>query len=133
MGLCMEANGLEQTYDYGYGTYCAATVEIARATHPKLGEIWEKALNHPYRNFTAEENAIWDELSNEGLDILLFHSGCDGEFSPEECGKVYEAIKDLNCDMVVCNYNSEEKYNVVDRFKDIFGYCAQNHVTLYYY
>jgi hypothetical protein len=37
-----------------------------------------------------------DEI--EDIKILLNHSDCDGELTPQECRKIYNVIKAIDCD-----------------------------------
>lgn len=47
------------------------------------------------RPFSDEEVALWDAHCNGDLDILIWHSDCGGKFSPQECRKIYNAMKNI--------------------------------------
>ena len=82
---------------------------------------------------TEEQKNRWNEICNDDLDLLLFHSDCDGKFAPQECRRIYNAIKDLHMDMQGHNYTVMKQYNMLEHWKNIFLHCAKRRVTLRYY
>ena len=40
-------------------------------------------------------NVQWDKYKDDPIYILLYHSDCDGDMSPEECGKVAPRLREL--------------------------------------
>lgn len=132
MGLCAHAKGLtaETEYDCGYLTYGNFLKNLAYAYHKEIGEMFEFLL-HGGR-LTEEQENRWNEICNDDLDLLLFHSDCDGKFTWKECRKIYNAIKDLRMDMQGHNYGVMKPYNMLEHWKNIFLHCARRRVNLYY-
>lgn len=133
MGLCATAKGLtaETEYDCGYIHYGVFLINLAYAYNQEIGEIFEDI----YRNdkpASAEQVKRWNELCNDDLDLLLFHSDCDGKFTWKECRRIYNAIKDLHMDMQGHNYHVMKPYNMLEHWKSIFLHCARRRVNLYY-
>ena len=133
MGLCATAKGLTDATEYncGYISYGNFLLKLAHAYNEEIGTMYEKMVKHR-EELTDEEAARWDEICNDDLDILLFHSGCDGKFTPKECRRIYNAIKDLHMDLMVHNYGVMEPYNMLEHWKNIFLHCAKRRVNLYY-
>ena len=133
MGLCATAKGLtaETEFNCGYITYGNFLMKLAYAYNQEIGKMYEK-LCHEGEDLTVEEELRWNEICNDDLDILLFHSDCDGKFTPKECKKIYNAIKGLYMDLKGHNYGVMEPYNMLEHWKNIFLHCAKRRVNLYY-
>lgn len=144
MGLKVAIKGYEGAYDCGYITYHHFLMELIKA-HPdyddKCYEMYEKMLM-TMKDFTKEEVEYWNAHCNDDLDILIWHSDAEGKFTPQECKKIYNAIKDLKSDMLGHNYGDVKTengeivemptYNMFERWKDMFRYCAKRRVNMYY-
>lgn len=74
----------------------------------------------------------WGGQCNDDLDILIFHSDCGGKFTPQECRKIYNAMKNLTSDLEGHNYGVMKPYNMFEHWKAIFKHCADRRVNLYY-
>ena len=132
MGLTVEAKGLSDSFDCGYIAYYHFIKELVeKAYGEKMGFMFTNAIEF-HHNFSEEETKYWNEHCNDDLDILIFHSDCDGKFTPQECRKIYNAMKDLKSDMIGHNYGEMTPYNMFERWKSIFKYCADRRVNLYY-
>lgn len=134
MGLYAHAKGLndETCFDCGYLTYGSFIMEMIRVAYgEKCRDIYRHALFRGMA-FSDDEVAYWDAHCNDDLDILIWHSDCDGKFTPQECRKIYNAMKDLKSDMKGHNYGVMKPYNMFEHWKNIFQHCAQRRVTLYY-
>lgn len=134
MGLCANAKGLddETGFECGYLTYGHFLMNLAEAAYgQQMGAIYK---NNEFLHGKWSESDIeyWNKRCNEDIDILLFHSDCDGKFTPEECRRIYNAIKDLKMDMVGHNYGVMKNYNMLEHWKNIFHHCAKRRVNLYY-
>lgn len=144
MGLCVKAKGMEEavgTYDCGYITYGVFLQNLARAAYGDyMGDLYKSLYGVYNHDFTEEETAYWNEHCNDDIDLLLFHSDCDGKFSAKECRAIYNAIKDLSMPMMGHNYGDfpngynapPAQYNMLERWKAMFKYCANRRVTMYY-
>lgn len=132
MGLCATAKGLnaETGFDCGYLTYGKFLENLAYAYNKEIGEMFSYMLRGG--KLSEEQVSRWDEICNDDLDILLFHSDCDGKFTPQECRRIYNAIKDLHMDMQGHNYIVMKPYNMLEHWKNIFLHCAKRRVNLYY-
>ena len=133
MGLCATAKGLteETGFDCGYITYGLFLRNLARTYNEESGEMFRSMCSG--NQLTEQQAERWDEICNDDLDLLLFHSDCDGKFTPQECRRIYNAIKDLYMDMQGHNYIVMKPYNMLEHWKSIFLHCAKRRVTLFYY
>ena len=133
MGLCATAKGLtgETEYNCGYISYVNFLRNLASCYDEAIGEMYEKLLDG--KELTEAEEAEWDKRCDPYLDLLLFHSSCDGKFTWQECRGIYNTIKDLRMDLLGHNYSIMEPYNMLEHWKNIFRHCAKRRVTLWYY
>lgn len=134
MGLYAHAKGLpeEDCFDCGYLTYGAFLMNLATAFYgEELGALY-KNCEFIKCAWSEQDIADWNCHCNDDIDLLLFHSDCDGKFTPNECRRIYNAIKDLSMDMQGHNYGIMEPYNMLEHWKNIFHYCAKRRVNLYY-
>lgn len=135
MRLSIRIPGMKDTYDCGYISFGMFRMEVADAFNKEMGNLYRKwyksalPFNPP---LTDEEIKRYKELRNPDLDLLLFHSDCDGKFTPKECKKIYKAIKNLKLDMVGHNYGDERTYNMLERFKMMFLHCWKFRVNMYF-
>lgn len=134
MGLTASAKGLDgkACFDCGYITYGNFILELIKVAYgEKCYQIFRNAMcaSKPFSN---EEETYWNSVCNDDLDLLIFHSDCDGKFTPQECRKIYNAMKDLKSDMMGHNYIAMEPYNMFEHWKAIFKHCADRRVNLYY-
>lgn len=136
MGLtvCAKGLGCEDTYDCEYITFGHFQMALAKAYNAEFGELYEKWYKSGLgiAKFTEADGKRWNEICNDDLDIFLGHSDCDGKFTPQECKKIYEAIKDLKIDMQGHNYGVMEPYNMLEQWKRIFQHCYKRKVNLYF-
>ena len=135
MGLCATAKGLNEETEFhcGYFTYHRFIEELVRGAYDdRYYKIYTDSINE-HRCFTLDENMYWNSHFNAALDILIFHSDCDGSFTPKECRAIYNAIKDLHSDLKGHNYETMKPYNMLEHWKDIFLHCAKRRVNLYYH
>lgn len=131
MGLDVRVTGLERqdTYHCGYITFNVYRKKVASAYDKRLGELYEKTFNE---ELTDEEIDEWNKLCNDDLDIFLFHSDCEGKFTPKECKKIYDAMKDLKIDMQGHNYVEMNFYNMHEMWLNMFKHCYKRRVNLYF-
>lgn len=133
MGLYATAKGLtpETEFNCGYMTYGLFLRNLAYAYHPEIGKTFEDLCNGNELSEWQEEK--WKKFGNDDLDLFLFHSDCDGKFTPQECRRIYNAIKNLHMDMQGHNYHVMKPYNMLEHWKNIFLHCAKRRVNLYYF
>ena len=132
MGLYATAVGLdsESCFDCGYITYGSFLFELVRVAYGnEMLKLYRKAGSE---QLTEEEAKYWNEHCNDDLDLLLWHSDCDGKFMPKECRRIYNAIKDLHSDLQGHNYGVMKPYNMFEHWKAMFKYCADRRVCLWY-
>ena len=91
--------------------------------------LYNKLINDM---LTEKEFAIFNELSDEDLNIFLLHSDCDGKLTSTDCQKIYNAIKDLKMDMFSLNPSIIGIYNMLDNWKLILKHCYENNINLYF-
>ena len=134
MGLDTRAKGMtyEMGYHCGYITYhCFIAEVIENAYGKRCKDIYRNVVMYG-EEATKVDVKYWNIVCNDDLDILIFHSDCDGKFTPDECKRIYKALEPLNSDMTGHNYGTMETYNMFDHWKAIFKYCADRKVNLYY-
>lgn len=131
MGLYAYAKGLseEECYDCGYITFGLYRRKVASSYNKRLGELYEKTYKE---DLTNEEIVEWNKLCNDDLDIFLWHSDCDGKFTPSECKKIYNVLKDLKIEMQGHNYSNMKLYNMHEHWLNIFKHCYKRRVNLYF-
>lgn len=134
MGLLAYAKGLtdETEYNCGYITYGTFILELIKTAYgEKCYDIYKRSMITG-KPFTPVEIEFWNARCNDDLDILINHSDCDGKFTPQECRKIYNALKPLKMDMQGHNYGVMKPYNMLEHWKNIFYHCAKRRVNLYY-
>lgn len=134
MGLCAYAKGLtsETGFDCGYFTYGRFILELVKVAYDARSyRIYEKTVLR-IEPLSDADIEYWDAHCNDDLDILIFHSDCDGKFTPQECRKIYNAMKNLTSDLEGHNYGVMKPYNMFEHWKAIFKHCADRRVNLYY-
>ncbi len=129
MGLDVYAKGLVNSerpeasfITIGYIGYSFIMKELARIAYcAEMSDLYSD-----YRHiWTQADCDFWNARCNDDLDLLLFHSDCDGKFTPKECRRVYNAIKGFRLD--------NERLNAyLEKFKAAFKHCAERRVNLYY-
>lgn len=129
MGLTVRIKGYEGAYDCGYITFDNFRYKLAKA---KFGEKFGDAYYCWQHGFAYYDSDILDSHDSDPIAMLLFHSDCDGKFTPKECRTIYESIKDLHMDMEGHNYGDMKPYNMLERWKDMFLYCAKHRVNMYF-
>lgn len=133
MGLDTKAKGLSDAdgFHCGYISYGRFLEEVVKVAYgDECLRIWEKITNG---NEASEEEAkTWNQVCRDGLDILLFHSDCDGKFTPTECRMIYAELAPLQSKLQGHNYGDMVTYNMFEHWKKIFKHCADRRVNLYY-
>ena len=108
-------------------------MKVAEAYNKELGKLYEKPnKDFSFKNYTEDEIKRWNEICDDDLDIFLNHSDCDGKFTPQECKKIYDAMKDLNVEMEGHNYGDMKPYSIHQRWLDMFKHCYQRRVNMYF-
>ena len=134
MGLTVRIKGYEGAYDRGYITYGNFIMQLVKEEYgDECYEIFMKSLITG-ENFSKDDEKVWSEHKNDDLELWIWHSDCDGKFTPQECRRIYNAIKDLEIpNFYAHNYCGDAKqYNMLDRWKDMFLYCAKHRVNMYF-
>lgn len=129
MGLTVRIKGYEGAYDCGYITFDRFRYELAKA---KFGEQFAEAYHTWQHGMSHYDNELLDSHDDDPLSLFLFSADCDGRFTPKECGAIYKSIKDLHMDMIGHNYGDMKQYNMLERWKDMFRYCARRRVNMYF-
>lgn len=136
MGLAVQIKGLneEQSYDCGYISFGLYRQKVAFAYNEKFGKLYEKQYKGVlFQGYTDDELKSWNEICNDDLDIFLTHSDCDGKFTPQECKKIYEAMKDLKVEMQGHNYGIMKPYDMHQQWLNMFEHCYRKRVNMYFY
>jgi len=132
MGLYAYAKGLsaKDSYNKGYITFGVYRKKLAKAYNEKIGYLYEKIYDGI--DLTEEEGIEWDKICNDDLDIFLWHSDCDGKFTPQECKKIYNAMKNIKVNMQEHKYIIMETNCMHVHWLNIFRYCYKRRVNLYF-
>lgn len=134
MGLDTRAKGMtyDMGYHFGYITYGNFIAEVIEKAYGKrCMDIFRNVVMYGVKA-TKDDEEYWNRVCNNDLDILIFHSDCDGKFTPNECKRIYKSLEPLHSDMTGHNYGTMATYNMFDHWKAIFKYCANRRVNLYY-
>lgn len=132
MGLTVRIKGYVGAYDCGYITYGNFIMQlIKKAYGQRCCEIFLHSLISG-KPFSEAEETFWNSHCNEDLDLWIWRSDCDGKFTPAECRRIYNSIKGIQMDFVGHNYGDTQSYNMLDRWKDMFLYCAKKRVNMYF-
>ena len=131
MGLDVSVKGLDRkdTYHCGYITFGLYRKKVANAYNKRLGELYEKTY---IEDLTKEEIKEWNGICNDDLDIFLWHSDCEGKLTPQECRKIYNAMKDLKVEMQGHNYIEMNVYDMHKLWLNMFKHCYQKRVNMYF-
>ena len=129
MGLTVRIKGYEGAYDCGYITYGNFLAELAEV---KFGAEFASEYRSWQRGMSQCNYSVLDSHGDDAVSLLLFSSDCDGKFTPKECRAIYESIKDLHMDMIGHNYGDMKQYNMLERWKDMFLYCARHRINMYF-
>jgi hypothetical protein len=114
--------GLDTTHGAWHGAYSAfmrwrtKIAELAGIPLPIMegfyeapgGTSWDKAaegkdqenynlwpFNAHFRHTHPSLPVKWESLKPDPLHVLLYHSDCDGEIAPEDCGKIADRLEEL--------------------------------------
>lgn len=134
MGLNIRIKGMshEETYHCGYLTFGVYRQEVAKAWNKEFGEIYEKPYKNLSYEYTDEDIKRWNELCNDDLDIFLNHSDCDGKLTWKECKKIYDVMKNLEIDMQGHNYGTMNYYDMHKQWLNMFKFCYEHRVTMWF-
>ena len=133
LGLTVQIKGYSGAYDCGYITYGNFMMELIKTAYGReCYEIFQRSLITS-KPFTDEDEKVWEAHKNDDLELWIWHSDCDGKFSYQECRKIYNAIKDLEMqNFFAHDYGDMKQYNMLERWKDMFHYCAKRRVNMYF-
>ena len=103
MGLTVFIDG-ESKFEIMYSRYSQFIQELVKIAYgPECRKIFESIYN---RSMTSEEADFWNARCNDDLDILIQHPDDRGDISPEECRKIYEALKPYQLN-TFCRYQNQ--------------------------
>lgn len=128
MGLDISVKGLERkdTYHCGYITFNLYRKNVASAYNERLGELYKKTFKDELQ---PEEIKEWNNLSNDDLDIFLWHNDCDGKLTPEECKKIYNELKKLK----IKDLPYSDKWTMQELWLNMLKHCYKHRVNMYFY
>ena len=135
MGLDVNAKGLtsETSFSCGYITFGIYRMKVAYAHNEEFGKLYEKPFKDIFfKGYTEAEIKRWNEICNDDLDIFLNHSDGGGEFTPKECRKIYNAMKDLKVEMQGHNYGVMKPYDMHQHWLNMFKHCYRRRVKMYF-
>lgn len=135
MGLTVKAKCLsaEETFDCGYITYGNFIMELIKVAYGERCYNAHRQAVFSGKPLSEEDEKYWNSVCNDDLDMLIFHSDCDGKFTWQECKRIYLAMKDLKSDMQGHNYGVMKFYNMFEHWKNMFYQCWKHRNTMYYF
>lgn len=133
MGLTVRIKGFNGAYDCGYITYGNFIMRLIKEAYGNVClEMFQRSL-YTGKPFTDLDEKEWAKHQNDDLDLWIWHSDCDGKFTPSECRRIYNAIKDMHIpDFYAHNYGDMQQYNMLGRWKEMFRHCARRRVNMYF-
>lgn len=145
MGLTVKATGLDasKSYNCGYISFGNFRLALAETFNKEYGLYYKRWVGmdfgKDYRRIplTEQDRQKWiklcEQLDPDGaLFLFLSHSDGEGKFTPQECRKIYNRIKDLKMDFEGHNYGEMKPYNMLEQWKRMFLHCAKRRVNLYF-
>lgn len=127
MGLTIFIDG-QIRFELLYSRYSQFIQELVeKAYGPECLKIFRAIYERP---MTSTEADFWNMRCNDDLDILIRHPDDRGDISPENCRKIYEALKPYHLN-ALCRHRNHY-VNVCERWKEMLLYCAQNNAKMEY-
>lgn len=127
MGLTIFIDG-QIRFEMLYSRYSQFIQELVeKAYGSECLKIFKAIYERP---MTSAEADLWNMRCNDDLDILIQHPDDRGDISPENCRKIYEALKPYHLN-TLCRHRNHY-VNVCERWKEMLLYCAQNSVKMEY-
>ena len=126
MGLCLQATGTENLH-IGYGGFSLLRRDIAKAYSQKHGDLYSTMLKNIRTGLPDGFTEDWNDGCDDDLDILLWHSDCDGRLTPQECRKIYKSLEKLNVE-----FDNEDFKNFYEKLKNILLHCYKRRVIMYF-
>lgn len=131
MGLFLHTNDNKEL-GVGYITYLNIRRSILYSYDKRLYDLFEADLkNSMFGNNELDITDDWNKICNEDLDLLIWHSDCDGKLSSKECKKIYKVLENLNFKMP----DNLENLRIQDAYyklKEIIRHCGSSRHTLYF-
>lgn len=137
MGLCITGNYKNSiSLDGGYGMLLLIREEVAKAWDKEFGKHYATLryciINEDYKRFDKKANEILkcERFKKEDEDIIdfLYASDCGGQISYKTCKKIYELIKDTNCEY--CLRYAAYSNNDWEDFKQLLKECYSHRSNL---
>lgn len=125
MGLILSADKYDEQINVGYLSFSVMREKIAYTYSKKHGDLYNELLRNGTESMPDDFSAKWNEGCDNDLDILLWHSDFEGELSPEECEKIYVALKKLEV-----KFNDEHFIFLYDSLLQMLDYCRKTKVPM---
>ena len=129
MGLALTATGFGKTLHIGYGGFSIVRKYIALAYSKKHGEMYSEMLKNIRKPLPEDFDEKWNEGCNDDLDILLWHSDCDGRLTPQECRKIYRILEKMNVEF---EENIDYYEDFYKNFVAMLKHCYQRRVIMFF-
>ena len=131
MGLDLRANGYpKEELHIGYMGFGVIRQQIARSYNEELGMLYDKTYTYLHYQYTEDEEKRWNEICNDDLDLLIWHSDYEGKLTYQECNKIFKVLNKLDFKYPKeWRQDYKEKYYIL---KDMISWCGKNRITLYF-
>ena len=128
MSLCLCAHGFENDLHIGYHGFLCLRYYISKSYSKKHGELYDQMTKRPFQPLSEEFIKNWNDGCDDDLDILIWHSDCDGRLTPKECTKVKNALAKIDI-----NFEGREDLEKFYKdFVEMLKHCSKRRVIMYF-
>jgi hypothetical protein len=128
MSLALVSKGFEKEVRIGYGSFNRFRVFIAKSYSKKHGDLYSQLIAF-FGRVADDFEDRWNVCNDEGLDLLLFHSDCDGVIKPKEAKMIYDSLSKLTVDFGGDPFFSE----FYEHFLELLKHSYKRRVYIYFY
>lgn len=129
MGLTIYANGVDRSFDLGYGGFANLRGRIAEAYDKDLSKVYSDScmcMTYPDKWIGLINSIIRvKKFPDEDQDIFdfLFASDCGGQISHRTCKKIYELIKGIDLGGEIFTYAGRSDGRDYEYFEEFLKTC----------
>lgn len=126
MGLALMCKG-HDTLHIGYGGFSIFRKQIAQAYSEKHGSLYSDMLMNLRKPLPDNFNEMWNDGCDDNLDILLWHSDCDGRLTPQESRMILNSLKKLTI-----NFEDEYYETFYKNFLSLLEHSKKRRVIIFF-
>lgn len=129
MGLTLSAHDFYSDINIGYINFFNFRYFIAKSLSEKHGKLYEAIAKNRSNELAKVLSDEWNKDCDDSLDILLWHSDCDGRLTPKECTKIKKSLSKINVNFE----GREDLEEFYEDFLDMLKHCSKRRVIMYFY